>query len=273
MKANRELAIISYVVIALTTSKLVDACIDTQIENSQLRAEIEMATHTCSSNELQFTINYGQNEFVDISISDNSIFANVIDSSVDVITNDDGSEIEVNISPQYALESISNTELNLIHRQVTLEYPEGEDNSEICDEYKCYVYEICQYYDNITPELILAVIETESRGIGDIVSDSGTYKGLMQINPRYQVDRMAKLGVTDIMDPRSNILVGTDMLSCMISDYNGNVALALMRYNGDSRAGEPGYISSYASTILARESQLITMHNSVEIKITDYVEE
>lgn len=126
----------------------------------------------------------------------------------------------------------------------------------ICAEYQVYVYDICAQYDNVEPELILALIEKESGGDAEIVGGHGKYLGLMQINPKYQTDRMEDLGVTDLLDAESNIKVGVDYLSTVISDNNGNIAVALMRYNGDSRAFEKGYTSGYARHILNRAAEL-----------------
>lgn len=81
------------------------------------------------------------------------------------------------------------------------------------EEYIQYTEEIGEMY-GICPEFIQAVIEHESGG--DPRANNGICCGLMQIYPKYHKDRMARLGVTDLYDPYSNILVGTDLLKVHI---------------------------------------------------------
>lgn len=98
----------------------------------------------------------------------------------------------------------------------------------IADEYVTYVNEIAENY-NISPELIIAMIETESSGRWNIISEDGAV-GLMQIMPKYHEERMERLGVTNIFDPYSNILVGVDYLSELAEKYD-DLPTVLMAYN------------------------------------------
>ncbi len=121
-------------------------------------------------------------------------------------------------------------------------------------------YEACVEYGEqygISPKLIMAIIEKESVGQPDV--EGGGCKGLMQISSKWHKDRMKRLGVTDLFDERSNILVGTDYLSDLFEEYD-EVSTVLMVYNGDSRAFEDGYISDYAKEILERSAELEMMH-------------
>lgn len=119
------------------------------------------------------------------------------------------------------------------------------------DRVSFMVSNICTLYPNVEPSLILAIIQKESRfnpeakGYGAV--------GLMQIIPSCHTDRMKRLDVTDIWDPYSNILVGTDLISELITTYN-DPGLALMCYNlGEGialyRYNNHGY-SSYAEEVL-----------------------
>ena len=56
----------------------------------------------------------------------------------------------------------------------------------------------------------MAIVEAESSGKAD--ARNGGCIGLMQVYEKYHKDRMKRLGVTDLYDPYSNILVGTDIL-------------------------------------------------------------
>lgn len=128
----------------------------------------------------------------------------------------------------------------------------------IPDEYIPYVLEIGQRY-NICPELIMAVIETESGGNPDAVSESGCI-GLMQIKPQFARGRMDKLGATDLYDPYSNILVGVDILVELADKYD-DLPTVLMCYNKGEYSGaveraEAGEYSGYATKIMQRTEEL-----------------
>lgn len=128
----------------------------------------------------------------------------------------------------------------------------SETAKEVCIEYG-EEYSIC-------PELIMAIIETESRGQADEVG--GGCVGLMQINERWHKDRMERLGVRDLFDERGNILVGTDYLSELFEKYE-DVYLSLMIYHGESDAIEKlenGETSEYAEVILERSAELEKLH-------------
>lgn len=122
--------------------------------------------------------------------------------------------------------------------------------------YNSYVHEICEtYYPNVDPYLIRSMIQQESSYRPDIIGDSGRSYGLMQIQPRWNQDRMAKLGVTDLLDPYSNILVGIDLVSELL-ESSPTIEYALMSYNGGPdyarRLYSKGQVSSYAREVLAR---------------------
>lgn len=119
-------------------------------------------------------------------------------------------------------------------------------------EYQEYCIEIGEMYC-VAPELLMAMIETESSGNPDAVN--GGCKGLMQISERWHKDRMERLSVTDIFDPYGNILVGTDYLMELAERYQ-DIGVVLAVYNGDSRAQEDRYFSKYAQKVLERSAEL-----------------
>ncbi len=126
------------------------------------------------------------------------------------------------------------------------------------DKYIGYVHEIADQY-GICPELIMAVIEAESAGDPDAVSSSGCI-GLMQIKPQFAEERMDKLGVTDLYDPYSNILVGVDILAELAEKYD-DLPTVLMCYNegeysGAIKRAEAGKYSSYAEKVMQRAIEL-----------------
>lgn len=136
---------------------------------------------------------------------------------------------------------------------------QGEDTY-ISEEIQSYCVEIGSKY-NICPELLMSIIESESRGKTD--AENGGCKGLMQISEKWHKDRMDRLGVTDIFDPYGNILVGTDYLMELAEEY-GDIGVVLMKYNGDSNADDfmegKAELSKYAEKILERSAELERLH-------------
>lgn len=120
--------------------------------------------------------------------------------------------------------------------------------SYIADEYQ----EICmaagQEY-NIKPELLMALIERESSGIADAVSESGCV-GLCQLSKEYFEG--------DLMDPETNIYLAAEYMRELLDRYRF-VALALMKYHGESGAVEKfntGKVSNYAKGIYKRSLEI-----------------
>lgn len=110
---------------------------------------------------------------------------------------------------------------------------------------------------NMCPEMIQAACFKESSF--NPRAENGNCIGIMQVNPAWHADRMARLGVTDLYDTRSNMLVGVDYLNELVSEYE-DVSVALMKYNGDSNAeglmaGEED-VSEYAYEILRISAEL-----------------
>lgn len=132
------------------------------------------------------------------------------------------------------------------------------EESYIREEYQEYVYEIAEEYD-LEPELIIAMIESESSGRRKVVSSAGCV-GLMQISPKWHSDRMEKLGVTDLTDAYGNILVGCDFVAELYEKYE-DTHTVLMCYNAGEYSGavekaERGEYSKYAVKIVKRCEEL-----------------
>lgn len=97
---------------------------------------------------------------------------------------------------------------------------------------------------NVKPNLIKAVIAAESAGKADSLSSKNA-KGLMQL-----VDSTAKeMGVTNVFDPRENVLGGTKYLKSLLDKNSGNLELALASYNaGPSNVEEYGGVPPFSET-------------------------
>jgi soluble lytic murein transglycosylase-like protein len=120
------------------------------------------------------------------------------------------------------------------------------------DAYSSIVNQASQQY-GVPANLIQAVIQQESSGNPNAVSSAGA-QGLMQLMPA----TAKSLGVTNPFDPTQNIDGGAQLLSQLLTRYNGNTALALAAYNAgptavDNAGGVPNYpeTQNYVQSILA----------------------
>jgi soluble lytic murein transglycosylase-like protein len=100
--------------------------------------------------------------------------------------------------------------------------------------YDDIIQEAAEKYD-LDPQMIKAVMQAESAFNAMAVSPVGAL-GLMQLMPAVAKE----LGVTDPLDPRQNIMGGSQHLKNMLTSTRGNVPLALASYN----AG-PGNVKKY----------------------------
>lgn len=127
-------------------------------------------------------------------------------------------------------------------------------------ELQDYIFDICDNY-NVDPELIVSMIFYESSFRSKVIgeNDSGYSYGLMQIMPRWNQDRMDRLGCQDLLDPYQNVLVGTDLIAEYIEEGRG-VEWALMAYNGGpsyaNRKASEGTVSAYATRVTAYAGEL-----------------
>lgn len=96
----------------------------------------------------------------------------------------------------------------------------------------------------ISPALALAVIAVESSGRPGALSHAGA-QGLMQLIPA-TADRF---GVADAMDPTQNVRGGVAYLDWLLSEFDGDLVLALAGYNaGEGAVRRNGGVPPYAET-------------------------
>ncbi len=92
----------------------------------------------------------------------------------------------------------------------------------------------------LDPLLILAVISVESR-FNPIAESNMGAKGLMQVIPKFHYEKLAEHGGADaVLDPRTNMLVGAQILKEYIVRA-GSLEAGLQMYNGASEDPTQGY--------------------------------
>ena len=118
-----------------------------------------------------------------------------------------------------------------------------------------YMFELCKEYD-IPGALIVAMMERESRFNPDAVSRTNDY-GYMQINKGNFEWLKNTLGISNLLDPKENILCGVYIISSHLKKNNNNINKALMCYNcgagGAARLWRQGtYSTAYSRSIIER---------------------
>ena len=95
--------------------------------------------------------------------------------------------------------------------------------------------------NGLSPRLVGAVIDVESRGDPSAVSATGA-AGLMQLMP----DTALNYGISNRFDPESNVAAGCRYLHDLLARYHNNLSLALAAYNAgpgavDAHHGVPSF--------------------------------
>ena len=121
------------------------------------------------------------------------------------------------------------------------------------NELQDYIRNLCESYD-VPMELVIAMIYQESSFRAGVVSGSDDY-GLMQINTINHEWLQEELGITDFLDPYQNVLCGIHIISGHLAKTDGDIELALMRYNcgatGAKRLWDKGiYQTDYTQKIM-----------------------
>lgn len=171
---------------------------------------------------------------------------------------------EVTMSEEVEIEetqcSVEQNESDMVQSIYDVELlPALEPTTTIRQEYVDICVRVGEQY-GMKPELLVAMIETESDGQQYEVSNSGAI-GLMQIIPKYHKDRMRRLGTENIYDAWDNIEIGCDFIAELYSQEQ-DMAIALIVYNcgRNSRqyrnAVSNGKITAYATKILERCAEL-----------------
>jgi len=103
----------------------------------------------------------------------------------------------------------------------------------------------------LDPLLVLAVIAVESR-FNPIAESGMGAKGLMQIIPRWHLDKLRAAGGEDaVFDPEANIQVGARILQEYVY-RTGTLEAGLQQYNGASRDSN----AYYSQRVMAERERL-----------------
>ena len=124
----------------------------------------------------------------------------------------------------------------------------------LSEDLQDYIRTLCEEND-VPMSLIIAMIEVESSFRSNVISGTSDY-GLMQINEINHEWLTEEYGITDFLDPYQNVFCGITIIAGHLEKTDGDIALALMRYNcgatGAKRLWDKGIFStSYTEKILA----------------------
>ena len=116
------------------------------------------------------------------------------------------------------------------------------------------IYEACGYDPGLF-SLVMAIAEHESEFKPDLQGDNGQSLGMMQINTRWNTDRMKRLGVTDLTDPVQCAAVAIDYLQELESRYGfePESEALLMAYNMGPSGARKALNEGRTSTDYSRE--------------------
>lgn len=120
-------------------------------------------------------------------------------------------------------------------------------------ELQDYIRNLCDEY-SVPIELVIAMIDVESSFTADVISRKNDY-GLMQINICNHETLTDNLSITDFLDPYQNVKCGIYIIAGHLQKTDGNIVLALMRYNcgatGAKKLWDKGiYSTDYTDKIM-----------------------
>lgn len=97
-----------------------------------------------------------------------------------------------------------------------------------------YIVEICDQYESIDVDIVVAIMEAESQFNPNAINKRSGARGLMQVMPFWAKDFNLK-NKNELMKIGTNIEAGVKIYQIFLEEQNGNVKKALYRYVGGSR--------------------------------------
>ena len=118
--------------------------------------------------------------------------------------------------------------------------------------------------------VIFAMICQESNFKTDDISGSGNNKsyGFLQIIPRFHKDVLEKYGVSDMMDPTSNLLVGLDIFSDYFHQEGNDINRALLRYRWGTTE-PPAGVEDYIGHVMGHIDEWRSKGYSFEYRVIE----
>lgn len=167
---------------------------------------------------------------------------------------------KIKVNPEEEIRTIPTVQIDI----PSFEEKEADEDQfiiydvDLSEDIQKHIFTECEG-KGICPEMVIAMIERESRCDSAQVGDNGKSKGLMQIQERWHKARMERLGCSDLLNPYENITVGIDYLT-ELQGNNPDITWVLMAYNGGpayaNKNSKLGKVSEYAESILKRTEEL-----------------
>lgn len=118
------------------------------------------------------------------------------------------------------------------------------------------IFDECERY-GLSPQIVIALIERESRFDTYALGDDGRAFGLMQVQPKRHLRRMIDMGCTNLFDPYQNVKVGIAVLGELKYRRN-DICWALTAYNSGEADADKG-INDYALSVIEQAGQIEKM--------------
>jgi len=134
------------------------------------------------------------------------------------------------------------------------EYPQKIVENSLDPIFQGWLFDYCEYQE-ISPYLVIAIIETESSCDPNAKSPDGSCVGLMQVSTYWHKAKLEKMGLKDFYNPYQNVMVGIEILQNYLE--HNSLEWALTCYNGGADyANSMNGTSEYARTIIERAGEL-----------------
>lgn len=124
----------------------------------------------------------------------------------------------------------------------------------LSSSFQKWIDEKCQNY-GLSTNVVMGVIKKESNFNITVMGDHGEAYGLMQVQKKWHMARMYKVGAKNLLNCYDNVAVGIDFLAELYKANGGNWHKTLMAYNGgqgyaNKRCGNGLFSSDYSRKVM-----------------------